>query len=331
MSYRFLTSMGVLATVIAVVSLAPAPVGGQALTATADTWTPRRTPWGEPNLQGIWDFRTITPLERPSKLTGKEFLTEEEADELEEQTAQSRVDRAPRQGSVGSYNQFWFDRGTTVIPTRRTSLIIDPPDGRIPGLTPQAQKRADARQAVRERPAHSPEDRAVAERCILGFNAGPPMNPGAYNNNVHLFQTPGYVALFIEMVHDARIVPLDGRPHLPENIRQWRGDSRGHWEGDTLVVETTNFTNKTSFRGSGKDLHLVERFTRVDADTLLYEYTINDPKSFTRPWTAAVPMKKTEQPMFEYACHEGNYSMTVLLEGARAEEQAAEEAAKKSR
>jgi hypothetical protein len=181
----------------------------------------------------------------------------------------------------------------------------------------------DARAAALERPAEGPEDRTPWERCILGFNAGPPMSPSAYNNNVHLLQVPGYVVILTEMVHDARVVPMDGRPHLPSDIRQWRGDSRGRWEGNTLVVETKNFTDKTSFRGSGPGMRLVERFTRVDADRLVYEYTIDDPESFAGTWSAAVPMTRTEEPMFEYACHEGNYGMFNLLEGARAQERLA--------
>ena len=236
-------------------------------------------------------------------------------------------DRPPARG-VGSYNQFWWDYGDKLTDDKRTSLIVDPPDGRIPPLTPEAQKRADAVKAVRARRPQGPEDLNIPSRCILGFNAGPPMNPSAYNNNFQLFQTPEYVVILNEMVHDARIVPLDGLPHLPEHIRQWRGDSRGHWEGDTLVVDTTNFTGKTTFKGSGKNFHLVERFTRVDAGALLYEYTIDDPESFTKPWSAAIPMTKTEVPMFEYACHEGNYAMTNILGGARAEENAAEAAKK---
>ena len=307
MSHRVLASIGV--ATIAVVSLAPAPAAGQ----------DRR-----PDLNGVWDYRTITPLERSDSHAGKQVLSEEEAAEFEEQTAKRRVDRPPPKGSVGGYNQFWFEWGKKVIEDRRASLIVDPPDGRIPPLTPEAQKRADALKAGRARRPQGPEDLNIPSRCILGFNAGPPMNPSAYNNNFQLFQTPEYVVILNEMVHDARIVPLDGRPHLPLHIRQWRGDSRGHWEGDTLVVDTTNFTGKTTFKGSGKNFHLVERFTRVDAGTLLYEYTINDPESFTKPWSAAIAMTKTEVPMFEYACHEGNYAMTNILAGARAEETAAQ-------
>ncbi len=339
MSHRCFASIGVVATVLAIV--APAPGVAQAQTSAVDTPTPPRTPWGKPDLRGIWDFRTITPLERPRELAGKQLLTEKEAHELEEQTAQSRIERDSSAipdrciGSpnfvdcIGSYNQYWFDRGTEVIPDRRTSLIVDPPAGRIPSLTPEAQKRADAVAEIRRRPAHGPEDRGVGARCIVGFNSGPPMNPSAYNNNMQLFQTPEYVAILNEMVHDARIIPLDGRSHLSPGIRQWMGDSRGRWEGDTLVVDTTNFTDQTMFKKSGENLHVVERITRVDADTLRYEYTIDDPESFTRSWTAVFPMRKTEGPIFEYACHEGNYGMFNLLSGARAEEKAAAEAAKK--
>lgn len=336
MSHRFLASTGFLATVIAVVSQVPAlaadPVRGDA----AKKWTPPRTAWGEPDLRGVWDFRTITPLERPSELAGKEVLSDEEAAEFQTQELQRRdKDRRTSDGltaeqDVGNaYNQFWWDYGDKLSEDKRTSLIVDPPDGRIPALTPKAKERYDAIRAARARPPHGPEDRGVAERCILGFNAGPPFTPSAYNNNVHIFQTPGYAVLLIEMVHDARIVPLDGRPHLPENIRQWRGDARGRWEGNTLVVESTNFTDKASFQGSGKNIRLIERFTRMGPDRLIYEYKIDDPESFAKPWAAAIPMKKTDEPMFEYACHEGNYSMITMLGGARAAEKAAEEAAKK--
>ena len=226
------------------------------------------------------------------------------------------------EGGVVPYNEFWYDRGTTLVEDKRTSLIVDPPDGRIPPLTAEAEKRAAARREYRrDHPADSWEDRSLGDRCIVGFNAGPPIVPRAYNNNVQLFQTPDYVVILNEMVHNARIVPLDGRP--PGTIRQWVGDSRGHWENETLVVETTNLSEKSSFRGSSANFHLVERFTRVDADTIRYEFTVEDPETWTRPWTAAVPMTKTQGPMFEYACHEGNYAMEGILAGARADEQAA--------
>ena len=320
------------------------PVTGQTTTSQSNEWTVPRTPDGRPDLQGVWDFRTITPLERPEELAGKEFLTEEEAAVYERETLSSRnADRRDRDESregfvngapvtadlARAYNQFWFDRGTSVVGDRRTSLIVDPPDGRIPPLTPDAEERADARRAGRARAAHGPEDRGLSERCIMGFNSGPPMNPAGYNQNVQLFQTPDYVVLLNEMVHNPRFIPVDGRPHLPQGLRLWVGDSRGHWEGETLVVDTTNFTDKTNFQGSGQDMHLVERFTRVDDGTLLYEYTINDPDSFERPWSVSVPMKTSELPLYEYACHEGNYGMPSSLSGARAVERAAEDAGRR--
>ena len=312
-------------------------------------WTPAvgeeppRTPWGDPDLGGIWDFRTITPLERPSALAGKVFLSDEEAADFEERTLE-RLDFDRRDGGARfdverAYNNFWWDWGDKLTDDKRTSLIVDPADGRIPAMTPEAKdadraRRRSGGRPVRERvligsKAHGPEDLGLSERCLLGFNAGPPMLPSAYNNNLQLFQSPGYVVLLNEMIHDARVIPLDGRSHLDERIRQWTGDSRGRWEGDTLVVDSTNFTDKTpSFSsiigamGSGATLHLIERFTRVSADTLLYEFTIDDPHTFTASWTAAIPMKKTDGPLFEYACHEGNYGMANLLSGARAQERA---------
>ena len=348
MRHRFLAAMRALGAGIAVVSLAPMPVAGQAPTAAAKStagpkaWTPARTPDGQPDLQGVWDYRTITPLERPIALGGKQFFTTEEAAnfEKEENRRQNRdlIDPAKGgaqypPGGVVPYNEFWYDRGNQISGSRRTSLIVDPPDGRLPPRTPEGQKTADARAAAQRadqlgRPqADSYEDRPLTERCILGFNSGPPMTPGAYNNNVQLFQNAGYVLIFNEMVHDARLVPLDGRPH--GNVRQWLGDSRGHWEGDTLVVDTTNFYGGTSLAGSSANMHLVERFTRVDADTLLYEFTVDDPSTWTKLWTAQVPMKKSQDQIYEYACHEGNYAMLNMLAGARAQERAAEEAGKK--
>ena len=289
MIHRFVAPLGALVAVISIVSLTSAPAAAQAQTTAADTSTPPRTPDGRPDLQGIWSFATITPLERPDELAGQAFLTDEDAAEIEERQAQRRLlDPLPRPGvggGGGAYNQAWYDPGTKVVETRRTSLIVNPPDGKIPPLTPEAQTRVNARRAARERPAHGPEDRGVAERCILGFNAGPPMNPSAYNNNMQLFHTPDYVVILTEMVHDTRVVPLNARAHLPEPIRQWKGDSRGHWDGDTLVVDTTNFTVDTPFRGSGRNMHLMERFTRVDADTLLYEYTLDNPESFASSWS----------------------------------------------
>jgi hypothetical protein len=288
-----------------------------------------RAPDGHPDLQGTWDFRTITPMERPTDLAGKEVLSDQEAAEYETKNQRNQDDRTatPRGVSNGSatnadveraYNDFWWDFGKKIVSTKRTSLVIDPPDGRIPALTPAAKERAAAARAARERSAFGPEDRGVSERCILGFNAGPPMVPSAYNNNVQIVQTRTYVALLNEMVHNSRIIPLDGRPHLPSSVGQWSGDSRGRWEGDTFVVDTTNFHGETAFANSSATLHLTERFKRVDMDTLLYEFTVNDPDTWTRPWTAQVPMTRAEGSIYEYACHEGNYGMMNLLKAARA-------------
>ena len=292
---------------------------------------------GQPpvDLEGVWDFSTITPLERPAGLGDKQTFTDAEAAnfEREENLRQNRdlIDSKKGggqylPGSVIPYNEFWYERGSKIVGSRRTSLIIDPPDGRIPPLTPEAAKRLDAQAAAARDEqlglvrADSPESRSLADRCILGFNAGPPMTPGAYNNYVHISQAPGLVTLVVEMIHDARIIPVDGSQHLPSRIRQYKGDPRGHWEGRTLIIDTTNFLRETSFRGSSANLHLVERLTRVDTNTLLYEFTVDDPKTWSRPWTAVVPMTKVDSPMFEYACHEGNYALRNILSGARAQE-----------
>jgi hypothetical protein len=322
-----------LAAVIAVMALAPLPVVGQGRTSAATPLTAPRTPEGQPDLQGVWSFATLTPLERPAELADKQVLTDQEAAEFEKRTLE-RNDADRRDGGsdadvARAYNNFWYDRGTKVVGTRRTSLIVDPPDGRIPPLTPEAQKRLTALAEVRRRLPASWEDRSPGERCVHHAKAGPPIMPGGYNNNIQIFQTPIHVAILNEQIHDTRIVPLDGRPHLGPQIRQWMGDSRGRWEGDTLVIETTNFNGRMNFQGSAENLRLVERFTRMDADTLLYEYTVDDPTSFTRPWTVQLPMTRSLDMIFEYACHEGNYGMVGILAGARAEERAIEMARKK--
>ncbi len=346
MSRRLLRSIGILAVVLAAVLPGPVPVAGQATSSEAKTWTAPRTPEGRPDLQGLWTMATFTPLERPEHLAGKEFFTEEEAAELRQvftaegvdplaRTAINEEDEEKRRKrlrqskeSIHYDNAIWL---TTTRPkglsSRRTSLIVDPPDGRIPPLTPEAQEREADRKAARGFDSH--ETRPLAERCIVWRHEGPPMLPPSYNDVLQIFQTPGYVAILQEMSNNGvRIVPLDGRPHLPTNIRQFPGDSRGRWEGDTLVVETTNFTDKTHFRGSSEALHVVERFTRVDADTILYEFTVEDPTSWTKPWSAEIPMMRTEGPLYEYACHEGNYDMSNILRIARALEKEAEAAAK---
>ena len=222
-----------------------------------------------------------------------------------------------------AYNDGWYDRGTHVAilnGVARTSLIVDPPDGRIPPLTADAQRRASERaQQRREHQSDGPEDRSLAERC-LGFNAGPPMLPGPYNNYMQFFQFKDHVIIFNEMIHDARVVPLDGRPHLPPSVRRYLGDSVGRWDGNTLVVDTTNFTDQTNFRGASDRMHLIEKFSRPGAETLLYEFTVEDPTSFTKSWSGAIPMKRTDEQLYEYACHEGNEAMVGILGGARFED-----------
>ena len=289
-----------------------------------------RTPWGKPDLQGVWDFATMTPLERPSQFAGQETLTDEDAATVVA-NANQQWQRISEGGdnSTGTYDEFWFDAGTGVTEDRRTALIVEPATGRVPALTPTAADRVAARRAyLADHPADSWEDRNIAERCILGFNTGPPMNPSAYNNVMQLFQTEDHVVILNEMVHDSRIVPLDNSQHLPPHMRQWHGDSRGHWDGDTLVIETINFTQKTSYRGSTDSMHLIERFTRADDNTLTYEFTVKDPRAFSEPWTAIVPMKMSPHPIYEYACHEGNYGMEGILAGHREEEREAMNTAK---
>ena len=303
-----------------------------AVPAAAQTAEVPRTGWGAPDLQGVWDFRSLTPMERPADLADQETFTEEEAASFSEEVIrdQSRdlsdADAEAATGRVVPYNDFWFDWGSTVT-TDRTSLIVDPPDGRMPALTAAAEQRRAARAAAQEGvgrdeipPGGWIDDLSAPVRCILGFNQGPPMTPSAYNNNMQLFQTEDHVVILNEMIHDARIVPIDGRPGLSADIRQWTGSSRGYWDGDTLVVETAN-RRDSSFRGATRDLQLTERFTRADANTLVYEVTLDDPRTWTRPWTFMVPMVRNEGEVYEYACHEGNYYMANMLHGLRAAEQ----------
>jgi len=324
---------GTLAGLTVGLLLTPVTVAGQrgASVSTNSTSPGLRTPDGKPDLQGVWNFGNITPLERPAEFAGKEFLSDADISAIEAAAAASRVDRAPEPGDPGTYNQFWLESGTKVAGNRRTSLILDPPDGKLPPYTPDGENRRAARAAMAKRPPAGPEDIALQDRCLLGFNSGPPMLSGAYNNYVQIAQFPEYVVFLTEMVHDARIVRLDGREHLPAHVRQWMGDARGRWEGETLVVETTNFRPEGTahpLRTAGRldaideNLHLIERLTRVDEDTLNYEFTINDPTAFTKPWTASYPLTKSRDQIFEYACHEGNYSMPTILRGARAQEKA---------
>jgi hypothetical protein len=312
--------------VLTVTLLVPPSLAGQ-----ARKWTPPRTPDGKPDLQGTFTFSTITPLQRPAALAGKDVLTPEEAAawEANENKRQNRdlfdpekgapgLGYAPRaQGGVLSYNEFWYERGNQMTEDKRTSLIVDPPDGRIPMGPRNGAPRVPSN-------FDSYENLSLADRCLLGFNAGPPMVSSTYNNNLQIVQTPGYVVVVTEMIHEARIIPTDGRPH--GKLPRWTGDSIGRWEGDTLVVDTINFKRETSLSGSSATTHLVERFTRVDPKTIRYEFTVEDPRTYARPWTAMMPLRAIDELIYEYACHEGNYGMRGILAGARTLEA---EAAKK--
>jgi len=319
--------------------LAPAYLSAQI--STAEKWSPRRTADGQPDIQGIWSTATLTPLERSPEFAGKEFLTEKEASEYVKRTLdESNSDR--RDGGAQAdlqrnYNEAWRDRGTTVVATRRTSLIVDPPDGKIPPLTPAARKRQAAMtggvgpEGLRFLPAAlsaarpprlpgGPRDLPLRVRCI---SRDLPMIPTPNNNFLHIIQSPGYVTIFQEMMHEVRIIPLDGRPHLDSKIGGHMGDSRGRWEGNTLVIDTTNFIGTDNAYGADEALHLTERLTRTDPDTILYQFTVDDPTAFTKPWSGEMSIRKTDEPVEEYACHEGNYAMESILAGARAEEKKA--------
>jgi hypothetical protein len=334
MRYQCPLSAKVLTIAIAVTSLMPIAAAGQAPSVSTKanvtggrkqvkTWKMLRTPWGAPDLQGIWSNATITPLQRPNGQV--EFLTEDEAKSIDK-NSEGRYDRRPTDARAdvdGAYNQIWYDGGHT-LENRRTALIIDPPDGRIPPMTLEGQKRAAAMAARNRALPSGPEDLGLATRCIT---RGAPKLPGGYNNNFLILQTPDAVTILQEMIHEVRVIPLDGRPHVGQNIRLWLGDSHGHWEGDTLVVDTTNYNDQimnNSFyccASAGQNLHVVERYTRIDENTIDYEFTVDDPTTFTRSYQISLPMRKmTEGPMYEYACHEGNYGMAGILAGARAEE-----------
>jgi hypothetical protein len=292
----------------------------------ARPWTAPRTAWGDPDLQGTWTNETITPFERPTALANKPFLTAAEATDLEARAARQREsadDEPPRPGDVGNYNQAWFDSGTRVVSTLQSSLVVDPPDGRVP-LRAEAQKQRDEYVAHE---ADTLDTMSPWDRCITrGIPGG--LFPAGYNNGYEIMQGPGYVLIHYEMIHAARIIPTDGRRHLPAQLRFWDGDSVGHWEGDTLVVDVTNYngrgwiaTNASAGRIRGvlqsDALHVVERFTRANANTIHYQATIDDPKTYTRPWTLAVPLERDDQyRIYEYACHEGNHSVENMLRAA---------------
>jgi len=326
MLHRVVGSIGLIAALVV------APSAGRTVSAQARPPAPKapsipRTPDGKPDLQGAWSFANVTPFERPAALGEKAVLSDDDVAQIEEQAAaNSKQDEGRKRGTAAdvnrAYNDFWYDRGTKVAGTRQSSIVVDPANGRVPALTAEAQQRASTRAAARKQrgPADGPEDRSLGERCILGFNAGPPFAPSAYNNNIQIVQTKDHVVVMTEMVHDARIVPVDGRKHLPGAVRPWMGDSRGHWEGDTLVVETTNFSDKNLYRNASPGLKLVEKFTRTAPDMLIYEFTVNDPATWTAPWTGRVPMERLDGQIYEYACHEGNLGMEGILKGTRAEE-----------
>jgi hypothetical protein len=332
MTKRLVTIAATLAVLSPLVAFAQAPRVADGAS-PAKKYTPPRTPWGEPDLQGTYSNRTITPFERPANVTGREFFTPEEVAALEKRAQEQSGDEGRSKGTRGdverAYNDFWWDRGTKVT-TTRTSLVVDPPDGRVPALTEAAQARAKdegKRPSFRGAGANGRGtdtwlDRSTFERCITRGMPGA-MSPTAYNNNYRITQSPGYVAIQIEMLGGTRVIPTDGRPHVNQSIRQWMGDSVAKWEGDTLVVDTVNFTDKILYRGAAENLHLVERFTRIAPGQIDYRVTITDPTTFTKPWTLAIPYVDTGEDMFEYACHEGNYGMEGILSGAREEERAA--------
>ena len=343
MIYRAVASTTGLASAISLLLFAQTPAAGQAAapatktTGTGKVWTPPRTSDGKPDLQGVWGNATLTPLERPKGLGAKEFYTEQEFAELAKRVRQGIVGDEADLGAAAEQtlrydlSLYGFDlTKATFASNRRTSLIVGP-EGVVPPMLPDARQRNVERAALNKgHEFDSYENRPLQERCILMAQERIPMLPGANDNNLlQIVQGPGYVSLLHEIDHSTRVIPTDGRPHIPQNVRQWQGDSVGHWEGDTLVVDTTNFTALTAFRGSGEKLHLVERFSRSNDDTLLYQFTVEDPATWAKPWTAEIPMAKTQGPVYEWACHEGNSMIVTILRGARvAEEEAAQKAAK---
>ena len=318
MSHRVFATLFIPA--VALASCVTMLVVGQQPMSAQKGWSPPQTPWGHPDLQGTWSNASTTPLERPADLTGQEVLSDEEW--AARNSVSGLSDDRPIPG-VGFYNDYWLEQGEL---SKRTSLIVDPPDGRLPPPTTEEDQRQSMRtSSYTVEHFDSWEDFNTLDRCITRGMPGA-MIPGVYyNHNYQVLQTPDYIAIVIEMIHDARIIPLDGRDHVVPSVRQWLGDSRGHWDGNTLVVETANFTDKIQQRtgtvaGGDENLRVVERFTRVDADTIDYQVTVNDPTVWTGPWTVAAPMTAMDGSLFEYACHEGNYAIPNALRGSRAEE-----------
>src|SRR5215467_2152003 len=331
MSRSWLTVAMILSATIALAQT-PKPV---AKAAPNKNWAPPRTPWGDPDLQGVWNDATSTPLERPDRIGAKGILSDEEAGEFQQELA-SQLSRDRRDGPAEAdvaraYNEHWMDARRLKIADRRTSLIVDPPDGHIPLRVPLSPERAQAKAAKAASVARfnsgmpdSYRDFTLPVRCIIRTDS-PPYLPIVYNNDLQIFQSPGYVAIAPEMIHSARIIPLDGRPHIGKNLHQWLGDTRGHWEGNTLVVETTNFRHDDGvvFQDANPETYTItERFTRVAPDTINYEFTISDPTTWTKPWTAVIPWNKIDpsEQMYEYMCHEDNFDIVHLLSGARLRE-----------
>ena len=319
MNPRFL-SMGIAGIFFAVTLNAQAP---------AKTYRAPRTPDGQPDLQGYWSNTTYTPLQRPDGVT-KEYFTKEEAEAAIRRAASDESEQTTP-GTIADvhydFTQFGLDRSQSAFAVNlRSSLIIDPPNGKLPSLSLEGEKRATQRAEARRQAGgqfDAAQNQPVSVRCILMDRDGPPMLAGAYNNNYQIVQTPGYVTIIVEMLHSVRVIPLNGSAQVSQNIRQWSGASRGHWEGETLVIETTNFNEKSAFQGASEKMRLIERFTRTDENTMLYRFTVDDPATWTKPWTAVVPWKKSVGPIFEHACHEGNYGLANTLAGARAEEKRA--------
>ena len=345
MIHRSLASMAALAAVVVVVLLGQAPAAAQAVSpavkpaaATNKSWTAPRTPDGKPDLQGIWSNATVTPLERPKGLGTKEFYTDEEFAKLSSRVRQGDFGEEAELGAAAA-NPLRYDISiyggfdpskASFASNKRTSLIVGP-EGKVPPMLPEARKRNDDHAAMNKgHEFDSYENRPLSERCILMAQERIPMMPGAGEGNLlQIVQGPGYVALLHEIDHSTRVIPTDGRPHVPQNIREYQGDSVGHWEGNTLVVDTTNFTNQTTFRGSSEKLHLVERFTRAAADRMTYQFTVEDPATWDKPWTVEIPWSKTQGPVYEWACHEGNSMISTILNGARvAEKEAAQKVGK---
>jgi hypothetical protein len=315
-----LLSIGVLLGAAVSAQRPPAPAAG------GRAWTGPRTIDGQPDMQGFWTNDTYTPLERPAEFAGKEWFTAEEAAAY----ARRRLEQflAQPRDSIHYDDAIWQGENYTKSASLRTSLIVEPRDGRLPPLTPGAAAREARRAEERRRsPSDSAQHRTLAERCISWGNVGPPMIPPTYNANMQIVQAPGLVVIRHELMHDVRMIPLDGSPHPGPRVQRLAGDSRGRWEGGTLVVDTTNFTEKTNFRGpplttrqdisATEALHVVERFTPLDARTIRYEFTVEDPDTWTRPWSGEMSLRRFEGPIYEYACHEGNYGLVNILRGAR--------------